>query len=451
MRTQKRRRRFTTNSADSNVPNPYYDDWTETTNYIWDGDKLLGEDKLTQLRKHGAVTATFTTSMRYIYDATSIQGVRVKPNNSTNYINHIYLKDTQGNIVGSVNEQGGTSKGSYTAYGEGGFSLISSWHVGISSPIGWQGQYRDSETGFYYINGRYYDPSIAQFLQPCSPDELDPSVIGGLDRYNLATATASNHTIEPYHELSIHPSYIENLQQTTGFWYWVKLILHVKARVWNATAGKAIEKISNWWSNLHWGWKVGIGVALFVAAVVINVATGGGAAVGSMIIKAGFTVGLSAVVGGGISALTGGSFNEGAREGAINGTFFAGVFAFGSAAMAAAKKLGVKRAAQLAKNPKCFAKGTLVLTDKGNKPIEDIEVGDLVWAYDEETGESGFKPVVRLFRNGTASKGTPSNTDDIGVGVNHFYLVGCLECISFLRFSQSPFPRKWGFAFLGLG
>ncbi|MBZ0136445.1 MAG: HINT domain-containing protein [Planctomycetes bacterium] len=29
--------------------------------------------------------------------------------------------------------------------------------------------------------------------------------------------------------------------------------------------------------------------------------------------------------------------------------------------------------------------------------IEDIEVGDLVWARNESTGEEGFKPVVRLF------------------------------------------------------
>ena len=48
---------------------------------------------------------------------------------------------------------------------------------------------------------------------------------------------------------------------------------------------------------------------------------------------------------------------------------------------------------------KCFIAGTLVLTAAGLKKIEDIEVGDLVLAYDEETGETAYKPVVRLFRN----------------------------------------------------
>jgi hypothetical protein len=54
----------------------------------------------------------------------------------------------------------------------------------------------------------------------------------------------------------------------------------------------------------------------------------------------------------------------------------------------------------------CFKEGTLVacLSEEGietHKPIEDVKVGDRVWAYDEETGESDWKPVVRLFRNET--------------------------------------------------
>ena len=40
-------------------------------------------------------------------------------------------------------------------------------------------------------------------------------------------------------------------------------------------------------------------------------------------------------------------------------------------------------------------------TRAGLKPIEDIEVGDEVLAYDEETGEQVYKPVVQLFRNET--------------------------------------------------
>lgn len=49
----------------------------------------------------------------------------------------------------------------------------------------------------------------------------------------------------------------------------------------------------------------------------------------------------------------------------------------------------------------CFVAGTLIKTKEGNKAIEEIEVGDLVYARNTETGEEGYKEVVRLFPNST--------------------------------------------------
>ena len=49
----------------------------------------------------------------------------------------------------------------------------------------------------------------------------------------------------------------------------------------------------------------------------------------------------------------------------------------------------------------CFIAGTLVLTKDGEKPIEEIEVGDYVYSTDPETGESGYKEVVQTFENET--------------------------------------------------
>jgi len=52
-------------------------------------------------------------------------------------------------------------------------------------------------------------------------------------------------------------------------------------------------------------------------------------------------------------------------------------------------------------NPcRCFVQGTLVQTKEGAKPIEDVKVGELVAARNEATGETGWKPVVALIRNG---------------------------------------------------
>ncbi|MGN0469829.1 MAG: polymorphic toxin-type HINT domain-containing protein [Acutalibacteraceae bacterium] len=47
----------------------------------------------------------------------------------------------------------------------------------------------------------------------------------------------------------------------------------------------------------------------------------------------------------------------------------------------------------------CFVEGTLVLTIDGEKPIEEIQAGDLVYSTDPETGENEYKEVVQTFEN----------------------------------------------------
>ena len=49
----------------------------------------------------------------------------------------------------------------------------------------------------------------------------------------------------------------------------------------------------------------------------------------------------------------------------------------------------------------CFIAGTLIATADGQTPIEDIEPGDLVWAWDEETEDVSLKPVVETYANET--------------------------------------------------
>ena len=47
----------------------------------------------------------------------------------------------------------------------------------------------------------------------------------------------------------------------------------------------------------------------------------------------------------------------------------------------------------------CFVAGTLIHTEDGLVPIEEIKPDQLVWAEDPETGERALKRVVCLFRN----------------------------------------------------
>ncbi|WP_240416814.1 polymorphic toxin-type HINT domain-containing protein [Paenibacillus periandrae] len=49
----------------------------------------------------------------------------------------------------------------------------------------------------------------------------------------------------------------------------------------------------------------------------------------------------------------------------------------------------------------CFTAGTLVKTEKGEKPIEEIQVGDLVLSKNEVTGEVAYKEVTATFNHET--------------------------------------------------
>ena len=53
----------------------------------------------------------------------------------------------------------------------------------------------------------------------------------------------------------------------------------------------------------------------------------------------------------------------------------------------------------------CFVAGTLIKAADGHKKVEEIAVGDKVWAYDDKTGKQGLKAVKQLFRNTTKELG----------------------------------------------
>mgnify|MGYP000209273546 CR=1 FL=1 len=60
----------------------------------------------------------------------------------------------------------------------------------------------------------------------------------------------------------------------------------------------------------------------------------------------------------------------------------------------------VQKAQRLAKALKrscCFVAGTQVLTEDGYKNIEDVKLGEKLWAKNTETGEQVWKPVTKIF------------------------------------------------------
>ena len=78
-----------------------------------------------------------------------------------------FEKNLQGDIV-AVYNQAGTKLISYT-YNAWGSSSVTYYNGGASTtakynPFRYRGYYLDSESGFYYLNSRYYDPSIGRFI-----------------------------------------------------------------------------------------------------------------------------------------------------------------------------------------------------------------------------------------------------------------------------------------------
>ena len=49
--------------------------------------------------------------------------------------------------------------------------------------------------------------------------------------------------------------------------------------------------------------------------------------------------------------------------------------------------------------PKCFVAGTLIKTQEGERPIEELKIGDMVYAENPETGEKGLKRVTDVYVN----------------------------------------------------
>ena len=54
--------------------------------------------------------------------------------------------------------------GSYSVHGADGKKTTDTSFIGHINPLRYRGYYYDAETGFYYLQSRYYDPAICRFI-----------------------------------------------------------------------------------------------------------------------------------------------------------------------------------------------------------------------------------------------------------------------------------------------
>ncbi|MCL2234637.1 MAG: DUF6531 domain-containing protein, partial [Firmicutes bacterium] len=195
-----------------------------TTDYYLDGDKILGEDR---------ITGNVTIRLIYIYGAEGLVGVRRRVQTGSSWgqwQSFNYLKDALGNItaiVDATQRNGNISSNQprtniicryfYTAFGEtsvrradGGEltasdikSLLTESPIAFENPFRWKSHYWDqigsannSSSGYYMINTdggtRFYDPFTCGYISAESPENLlfNAGEIHGLNRYGITTNNA---------------------------------------------------------------------------------------------------------------------------------------------------------------------------------------------------------------------------------------------------------------------
>ena len=335
----------------------------EEENY-YDGDKLIA-------RQVG------NKQLRFFYDLDGVAGFKIGE-----FDRYTYIKDIQGNVLGLMKGEVMVGRYVYDAWGNS-IALdkdgeeITEWDdPAILNPIRWKSQYYDADSKLYWIGQRWYDPERGRYINAASPEILleNASVVFALNLYAFAT---SNPVAVVLACGSIYPS--------LDFYY--------------------DGEYKTWWDE--WGWLVKLLVGVAITAVACFLSGPCGAAATAMTvgntlmqIAIGTAIGtaVSLAIGGTIAgiqgALTGHGFWQTFGDYVTENFVDAVVTSFVFSAMTVA-------AGNFIKHSQCFKEGTLVETEEGLKPIEEIEVGDKVLAYDEETGEQAYKPVVQLFRNTT--------------------------------------------------
>ena len=137
------------------------------TCYYYNGSQLLMESK------NGSRTW-------YIYGITGIEGMIVE----SGWQDSIYYfdKNTLGDVVAIRNEDGQiVATYEYDAWGN---ITYQSGSMADINPFRYRGYYYDNETGFYYLQTRYYDPTICRFINA--------------DNYELVSQLASTKELNMY-------------------------------------------------------------------------------------------------------------------------------------------------------------------------------------------------------------------------------------------------------------
>ena len=149
---------------------------TNTYGYKYDDNGIRTEKTV-----NGVTTHYLTVDGRITgqYDGTDTLYFRYNADNSPigfslNGEEYLYLKNIQGDVEEIVDKNGNSVvKYAYNEWGKL-LSVTGSMAaaVGRINPIRYRGYYYDGETGYYYLQSRYYNPDICRFINADEPDTV---------------------------------------------------------------------------------------------------------------------------------------------------------------------------------------------------------------------------------------------------------------------------------------
>ena len=109
---------------------------------------------------------TLTAVLDFVYDESGKPFALKYSTNGTSFQTYYYVLNLQGDVVKLIHyipgfEYESVATYEYDAWGN---ILSSSGRLAEINPLRYRGYYYDSETGFYYLQSRYYDPENHRFI-----------------------------------------------------------------------------------------------------------------------------------------------------------------------------------------------------------------------------------------------------------------------------------------------
>ncbi|MBR4657274.1 MAG: RHS repeat-associated core domain-containing protein, partial [Oscillospiraceae bacterium] len=145
-----------------------------------------------QLLRESYTLGDISYTLDFLYDHSGrpyILYLTTVSSSGTSTVPYYYILNLQGDVLHLVNTSG-VAVASYT-YDPYGNILNLSGNLAKINPLRYRGYYYDSETGFYYLQSRYYDPAITRFISSDTYTSTGQGFLG----YNMFAYCENRPTI----------------------------------------------------------------------------------------------------------------------------------------------------------------------------------------------------------------------------------------------------------------